>query len=398
MARESNVAEFCSASKPSGAETRIPQEAPPSGPIWELGGEFHWEAPTPAGSGRGLLPKPAVLFGSGRQALYAILREGRRSFGWRVCYLPGYICESVIQAVRDAEMECRYYPVAPLSHWEPDWPAFQNRQEVLVSANLLGLQGRHKPPADWPDENRIEDHTHDPWSRLALESRAGYCLVSLRKTLPIPDGAAVWSPLGLPCPAPSALTESHALVAGQKLTAMLLKQQYLLGMKVEKSAFRQLQIQSEAGMEVRPASQPLPVTPAILGHLSWASWRSHRAKNAEYLTRRLARVLERGAMSPGRRGVLPGPGQSTDFLEVCPFAVILLCADGAERDRLRKALIHQQIYPPVYWPLPAEIERQYPLAADFAARMLALPCDFRYSLEDMEEVVRAVERFFVDRE
>lgn len=371
-----------------------PSTPPSSPPVWELGGEFHWVPTEPCGAGRDILPPDAVLFGNGRQALYAVLTEGRQRFGWRVCHLPSYICQSVAQTVRAADMQCRYYRTSPAARESPDWPPFERREEVLLSVNLFGLQRLDlSPPPDWPNENRIEDHTHDPWSRLAKESSAGYCLVSLRKTLPIPDGGAVWSPLGLPCPSPNALIPRHATAAQQKLAAMLLKRQYLSGMEATKEDFRAWQIQSESAMSVRPVSRPLPVTASMLPHLPWRKWRAEKARNAAYLTRRLRQVLPPVAIEPNFRDILPRPAEA-NFPWQCPFAVIVLCAHRAERDRLRATLIEHRIYPPILWPLPREAARRCPEAADFAARMLALPCDFRYTSEDMEEAAQVVHDFF----
>lgn len=368
-------------------------ESPAAGPIWELGGEFHWIATEPSGSGRDILPPNAVLFGNGRQALYAVLLEGRRRFGWRVCHLPSYVCQSVTQAARAADMQCRYYRATPPGDEPPEWPPFRNRDEVLLSVNVLGLEEPHPVPPDWPNENRIEDHTHDPWSRSARESKAGYCLVSLRKTLPTPDGGAAWSPLGLPCPSPESLIPRHATAAQQKLAAMLLKRHYLAGMAVEKDDFRAWQIQSEAAMSIRPISRPLPLTASMLPHLPWQRWRAERARNAEYLTRRLRQCRAPLALESNRRDVLPR-GMQGLFPAQCPFAVVVLCANRGERDRLRNVLIQRRIYPPVFWPLPREVERRFREAADFAARMLALPCDFRYTPEDMEEAAQIVREFF----
>ena len=358
-----------------------------------MGGDFHWVATEPSGAGRDILPADAVLFGNGRQALYAVLMEGRRRFGWRVCHLPAYICQSVVQAARAADMECRYYRALPAADESPDWPPFQSRHEVLLSANVLGFSGLDLVPPDWPNENRIEDHTHDPWSRAACESRAGYCLVSLRKTLPTPDGGAAWSPLGLPCPSPEALIPGHAAAGQEKLAAMLLKRHYLSGMAVEKEEFRAWQIQSEAAMSIQPTSRPLPVTASMLPHLPWRRWRVERARNAEYLTDRLLGSLTAPALEPDRREVLPPPTPRR-FPEQCPFAVVLLCRDRRERDRLREALIQRRVYPPIFWHLPEEAARRHPEAADFAARMLALPCDFRYTPEDLEEAAQIIREFF----
>ncbi len=47
----------------------------------------------------------------------------------------------------------------------------------------------------------IEDHSHDPQSTWATSSTADYAFASLRKTMPISDGAILWSPRGRALPA-----------------------------------------------------------------------------------------------------------------------------------------------------------------------------------------------------
>jgi hypothetical protein len=61
--------------------------------------------------------------------------------------------------------------------------------------NYFGL--RTPPDLELPEGVEVlEDHSHDPVSAWAEQSSADFCLASLRKTLPINDGGALWSPVG----------------------------------------------------------------------------------------------------------------------------------------------------------------------------------------------------------
>src|SRR5262249_44040970 len=118
---------------------------------------------------------------------------------------------------------------------------------VLVN-NLFG-RGRREPWDAWSREHPlvtvIEDHTHDPLSDWARASTASYCVTSLRKTLPVPDGAVVWSPRGENLPAP---TGDESTAAQWKLVAMILKAAWLSGKTVSKAEFRSLQQTGEVGL------------------------------------------------------------------------------------------------------------------------------------------------------
>ncbi len=71
-------------------------------------------------------------------------------------------------------------------------PTSVRKGDVLFIVNFFGL----KAAGDYEKARElgipvIEDHSHDPWSQWAIHSKADYVLVSLRKTLPIPDGGAI---------------------------------------------------------------------------------------------------------------------------------------------------------------------------------------------------------------
>ena len=173
----------------------------------------------------------ASLFASGRDALVALVRWGAIRHGWRRVWVPSYYCPEVpaaLAAIADV-VELLVFPDHAL--WAPTQvgaiPAI--RGDVVVLANQLGV--RPRPDTDAMDAitaggvTLIEDHSHDLGSEWALRSGADYAFASLRKTLPLPDGGAVWSPRGLelpPEPADAAdSTPSATRRLGQALAAQL---------------------------------------------------------------------------------------------------------------------------------------------------------------------------------
>ena len=58
------------------------------------------------------------------------------------------------------------------------------------------------------------------------------------------------------------------------------------------------------------------------------------------------------------------------------------------RDALQKKLAERNIYCPVIWPVPQEAQGICDVAEYTAEYMLALPCDQRYSVEDMVYIAK----------
>ena len=76
------------------------------------------------------------------------------------------------------------------------------KNDVVLAVNYFGVRAG-EPWQQWREKHAcvlLEDHSHDPVSGWAQSSRADYAFSSLRKTMPVPDGAILWSPLGHPLP------------------------------------------------------------------------------------------------------------------------------------------------------------------------------------------------------
>jgi hypothetical protein len=226
----------------------------------------------------------------------------------------------------------------------------------------------------------VEDHTHDPWSDWARTSQADYCLVSLRKTLPLPDGAAVWSPRRHPLPAQPPLSPEREKASLWKLGAMILKRLYLDGEAVDKQVFRQMQLAGEEAIARGPISGPSRHVEQLLPALPWRSWRRRRAQNHTALSDAL--------------GLLPGLHVLAPFSAAgaCPLSVIMEFASPELREKCRAGLIAKAIYPAVLWPIEQDSQRSTPEAVRLSRRLLSLPCDFRYGMADLERVATEVRR------
>jgi len=333
----------------------------------EIGSDFHWDGPFPPP----LLPWPenSRWYMLARHALASILRalSDREPKLW----LPSYFCGEVSQFCRQW-CELREYRDDP--RWpEPDWATLAPAaDDVVLAVNYFGIRGDLNW-RDWRERNQcilLEDHTHDPFSEWSRSSTADYALASLRKTLPVPDGAILWSPRGLSIP--QRITQNAWNGSALKCAAMLRKAQYLQGRggAAEKEGFRSLQAQGENLMRISPVSSISPHSYALLRDGFPAVWRQQRELNLRCLLARL------GDLDSAKLLFRTWPHRSV------PFAVALIFSSQAERDDCQAYLIQNQIYCPVHWPCSTD----QPHALELSSRILSLPVDQRYAQQDMDRL------------
>ena len=346
---------------------------------WEQGSEFHWLLP-PHWSSESAIPPGAVLFSSGRTALLALLDMGV-GYGWKRLWLPTYYCKEVIATVWTSQLEAVFYPDSPFGV-APQPPRIINGDVVLV-ANVFGLRTQADYTAFYSlGVPVIEDHTHDPWSDWAVQSRADYGFASYRKTLPIPDGGAVWSNMQRPLPAELEGNGSCYTAASTKLQGMLLKALYFQTGNVEKNVFLSLYHAGEEAFHQLATRAISPVSKQVLATFPWRFWREQRAKNYAVLQELLRDCPYRVI---------------TKSIDVCPFSFILFFPTRQIRDGIRAKLIARSVYPAVLWPLEAsDCAWAGEEAVNAAGRLLSIHCDGRYSTTDMEITAKLVYRAITD--
>lgn len=309
-----------------------------------------------------------TLWGSGRHALRALLAWGSRAHGWRRLLVPSYFCQDVVPALK-SEVDVGVYEHAPT---EPDPnPVEAGAGDVVLVVATFGM---HPPITISGGPVVVEDHSHDPLSPWAASSTAHYVVASLRKTMPLPDGGVLWSPLGLTGPPQAPVTADHARLVLQRLEAMNLKLRYLSGDAVSKEEFRSLAGHSERRIGRGDISGISTFSRARLSTMPAGRWREARAAN---------RFTFRQAL-----GELPGMS-----LVDAPFAATLVFDEPDARDRMREALIAARIYPAVLWPLSEpEVDGIPARHVDLARRILSIHCDYRYGTADMVRVAGEIRK------
>jgi hypothetical protein len=256
--------------------------------------------------------------------------------------------------------------------------------DLVLAVNFFGIR-QAKVWQNWLFQHNdiifIEDHSHDPFSSWAQQSTAHYAIASLRKTLPIPNGGIIWSPQNMKLPKAS---DSESPATSKKLTAMLLKRAYLSGANTSKDIYRRLEIESEEELDGETNYAASSFTSHILNCLNIAEFRQSRETNVkQFLNWSLIETHP-----------LWTPLFTSWPAGSIPFNSIIVCQSTEIRDALRKYLISQNIFAPIHWLQTPENSSNDPLAIDLSKRILTIPTDQRYSLDDIVRVGAKISEFF----
>ena len=160
---------------------------------------------------------------------------------------------------------------------------------------------------------------------------------------------------------------------------MLMKQIYLSDGQVSKSEFRKAAIAVEEEIGGKTGiSGVSAISRQFLSTLSVTKLSQCRAENFE-IFRKLAPLSVSNYLA--RKKFPPG---------CYPFSIVFLFDTENQRDRIRDNLIKNRIYPAIFWDLPVDLDDS--LGLDFASRMLAIPCDFRYKIADLQRMAVILEQ------
>lgn len=343
----------------------------------EFGSDFHFIKQASSGNNtlNSLYPS-ANYYADGRQALIDLYR----SQGWQRLWVPEYFCYDVIESLKEAGLELRFYVDYP-GYWE-DGKTLETIQregyfcptDAILRLNYFGTRSYREP--DKLNIPVVEDHTHDLIGSWAINSHADWCIASLRKSLPVPEGGMLWSPVGLRLPGTPKVSEENERIAAIRWWAMRLKARYLAGEDVEKAAFRAGFVDTEEYFDRAEVCSLDRESKEYLKSFDIRNWYNRKRRNWELL---------RDIKKDGVRVIRP------ENKECYPFSLVLLFDSLNERDRVRKELIGHQIYPAILWCIPncpadGELFR-------FSRGMLSIHCDGRYSPDDilqMKEIIESI--------
>lgn len=341
----------------------------------EFGSDFHF-IPSTGGNGKTVYDffPSANYYADGRQAIIHLYK----SQGWRRLWMPEYYCYDVIDSLKSEGLEIFFY--ADFPGYTGDGKTLDalhkngsfRPSDAILRVNYFGTR-RYRSPEKLPVAAVVEDHTHDLIGEWALSSQADWCVASLRKTLPIPEGGILWSPVGLRLPKMPDVLKENEHVASDRWKAMRLKTRYLNGEAVEKSSFRAGFVNTEMFFDTAKVCSLDKTSKKYLREFDIESWYRKKRENWELL---------RSLKKDGVKLLIP------DNFACYPFSLILIFDDINERDRVKNELIVNQIYPAVLWNVPTSKDGDI---LKFSRGMLSIHCDGRYSRDDILRLKSLIE-------
>ena len=336
----------------------------------EYGSEFDWRSNDAliSDTPQGFVQDDWQLYRSGRDAMKA----AARIIGGRRVLLPSLCCESMMLPFSANGYDVEFYRLNPdLTGDEADARAKLTDGTVLLYMRYFGI----RPFTDefllsLRESGRgimlVEDRTHDI---VVPRSEGGFTpdavLASLRKWGALPEGGMLRTGMGR-CAA-----GADARFGDTRCEVMEMKVRYLETWEPElkKEVLGKLhgaeRLLDESG---EPCGMSAKYE-ALLRRIDFTALLAKRRANIARLKERLT------ALNGTRLRFLSGhPEESTLY-----FPVYL-----ENRGNIQRAMAQRGVYCPVIWPEPEAARGVCEVSRYVAEHMLALPCDQRYTLEDMD--------------
>lgn len=286
--------------------------------------------------------KNLIGLNSGRNALLYLVRAK----GIKKLYIPFYLCDSVSSMLQHHGYDFDYY------HIDEDMnPIFRKKLEAdsyLYIVNYFGQLDNNMIASLQQKYGRIiVDNTH----AFFQEPLSGVdTIYSCRKFFGVPDGAYL---------------STDSFLAEELETATSKDRMvHVLGRYEGKASDYYAHFkESDASLRHEPLRCMSKLTRNILGAIDYDSVKEARTRNYAYLHRELNRFNKLTLTTP------PGP-----------FAYPFYVENGIA---VKHRLASKKIYVPTLWPNVLKELPEDSLEYEYSANILPLPCDQRYSIEDM---------------
>ena len=283
----------------------------------------------------------AIALNSGRNCL-SYLIEARKI---KKIHLPVLICSSVIDVCKRHDLEIQFYPINE---------DFSPRVDKLDCGDgtfyLVNYYGQLSTVEQEILSNRFDHIIIDNAQAFFQSPKDALDTVyTCRKFFGVPDGAYLYTDAFLGY-------EIKQDVSYSRMSHLLGR--FEAGAQAHYAEF----VENERIIDALPLRSMSKLTHNLLRGIDYQWIKERREENFRYLHEHL---------KDKNRLQLNIPEG--------PFAYPLLIEHGAE---IRKALQQQKIYIPTLWPNVLEIAPKGSLEYEYAANLLPLPCDQRFTIDD----------------
>lgn len=322
----------------------------------------------------------AYALRSGRDALRMIAREYPNS----TVFLPSLCCDSMVTPFEKYGCKIEYYPLT--TGLCVDFSVLIHKLQLIKEPKLLLFYDyfaiKMFSPEQLTDLKRkfndlilIEDITHTLLNAKNLEHHADYTIASLRKWVNLPDGGLLWTKHKLN----NSFLFDDSKFAEQRLQAQCMRSEYAVtGDESLKSKYRY--IFSNVSLLLDNNISPVKMTKysyELACNTDWEHINRQRKGNADILSKILSgnqniRIIDRD------RGIN------------CSNLYVPILIEN--RDEIQRKLSSKGIFNTIIWPLRKEQMLVCSTAKYIVEHMLAVPCDQRYTKEDMLYIGKEIER------
>ncbi len=310
----------------------------------------------------------------GRQAITSVLISRERDIKKRTCYLPAYLCSSMLLPFTERRLQVKFYP-----HQYPLRPKIDLgvKDSLFFINDAFGVPMLSQREIQELEDNGniiILDTSHSilDQSRFIPHGSDFFIIASLRKMFPIPDGAVVFStdPQFHP-------TLTTPFGWEQMLEAMFLKKFYLTTKSFHDATFIKdyflnlNRIYNETKNQIPGNLVAIPdISLHILNGLSLSVISEQRRINLSYVYENISNEHR-----------LFQPNDITS-----PYFAPILFSDTEKRDQFSAGCIQRDLFPTVLWPIPPEVPKSFKYEHDLSSRFLSIPIDQRYNPQSYDVV------------
>lgn len=321
-----------------------------------------------------------VLTSSGRGAIRLVLAALEGKALRRSALLPAYCCQSMVDPFITSGFQVSFYDIQ-----KQDLLPDMLRLEKMASrpVGIFLYMGYFGFPAD--DRLKeiirkvkrmgamvIEDVTHTLFSVFDREPGNDFFVASLRKWIGIPSGGMLSSCKPL---TKTGELKPDPVFPSIRLAALQKKAEFMrTGNGRFKLEFLELFRTAEAALDGNPNAYAIDdLSASILNGLQADKIWAARRRNYFFLA---------DAMRENPRVQVIFPHLSAG---VCP--VFLPLYIRGRREPLRQNLTRRQVYLPVHWPKPAQVDlRENPGTQSILSEIISIPIDQRYGQVEMQRI------------
>ena len=320
-----------------------------------------------------------IYLRSAREALFLIAKDEKRE-GREVVFMPALCCNSMIQAFVQLEYEIVFYRICDDLTIDYDYLS-----KVIKEDSLLLLMNYHGHVSFQIDEIKtiiggrniriIQDCTQHIFPD-ELRVDADYYIGSLRKWLPIPDGAFLSGSISDSLRNGVVKTDEDPFVI-EALKGMQEKTEYLSTGRPElKTSYRQRNAFCMNYLKgaIVPHYMSKACREIIRDDLNIEIIKKQRHEN--FMALYSALQVKHGEILKF----------ATD--QSCPLCLPIAIE---KRDTVQRILAENNVFCQVLWPIPVYANQVCEFSSWFSNHMLAIPCDQRYTTNDMEYIAGIVE-------